>query len=162
MSRTCIRRWRALPGPPNSTIPRDRLVDGVDQSAAILLFRQTNPRRRRDQCDRLFNQPSPEGDCERPVETESFTGSDRKRNFAADFYNLYRDTREEYPISTEVGAWGGAGVRAHPWPSHGAEREIPRHHAPAYGVPYEGIENLRPETLQAVEAFMIKRASPQQ
>ena len=25
----------------------------------------------------------------------------------AKFYDLFRDTREEYPVSTEVGAWGG-------------------------------------------------------
>ena len=25
----------------------------------------------------------------------------------AKFYDLFRDTREEYPVSTEVGAWEG-------------------------------------------------------
>ena len=31
---------------------------------------------------------------------------------------------------------------------------------PAFGRPYDGIENLRPETEAAVEAFLIKQASP--
>jgi len=31
---------------------------------------------------------------------------------------------------------------------------------PARGVPYEGIENLRPESRAAVEAFLIKQAAP--
>jgi arylsulfatase len=31
---------------------------------------------------------------------------------------------------------------------------------PAYGRPSEGIENLRPETIAAVEAFLVKRATP--
>ena len=26
----------------------------------------------------------------------------------AKFYDLFRDTREEYPVSTEIEAWGGA------------------------------------------------------
>jgi hypothetical protein len=28
------------------------------------------------------------------------------------------------------------------------------------GRPYEGIENLRPETIAAVEAFLVKQSSP--
>lgn len=31
---------------------------------------------------------------------------------------------------------------------------------PAFGRPYEGIENLRPETKAAVEAFLVKKATP--
>jgi arylsulfatase len=31
---------------------------------------------------------------------------------------------------------------------------------PAYGVPYEGIDNLRPETEAAVEAFLVKKRTP--
>ena len=30
----------------------------------------------------------------------------------------------------------------------------------AKGRPYEGIENLRPETKAAVEAFLLKQGSP--
>ena len=31
---------------------------------------------------------------------------------------------------------------------------------PARGRPYDGIENLRPETKAAVEAFLVKQQSP--
>ena len=31
---------------------------------------------------------------------------------------------------------------------------------PARGRPYEGIENLRPESKAAVEAFLIKQSAP--
>jgi hypothetical protein len=31
---------------------------------------------------------------------------------------------------------------------------------PAYGRPYDGIENLRPESKAAVEAFLTKQQSP--
>jgi arylsulfatase len=33
---------------------------------------------------------------------------------------------------------------------------------PALGRPYEGIENLRPESVAAVEAFLMKQAAPLQ
>jgi len=33
---------------------------------------------------------------------------------------------------------------------------------PAFGVPYDGIENLRPEAKAAVEAFLFKQNSPMQ
>ncbi|WP_256367695.1 MULTISPECIES: hypothetical protein [unclassified Ruegeria] len=33
---------------------------------------------------------------------------------------------------------------------------------PAIGVPYEGIENIRPETQRAVEAFLAKQGSSMQ
>ena len=77
----------------------------------------------------------------------------------ADFYDLFRDTREEWPVSTEIGAWGGAEF----------VRIIQRHkqrmakypdEPPAFGRPYEGIDNLRPESVAAVEAFLVKQAIP--
>ena len=75
------------------------------------------------------------------------------------FYDLFRDTREEWPVATEVDAWGGAEF----------VRVIQRHkqrmakypsEPPAYGVPYDGITNLRPESKAAVEAFLIKKGTP--
>ena len=77
----------------------------------------------------------------------------------AKFYDLFRDTREEWPVSTEIGAWGGAEfvrviqrhmMRKAKYPSEG----------PARGVPYDGIENLRPETKAAVQAFLTKQGTP--
>ena len=72
------------------------------------------------------------------------------------FYDLFRDTREEWPVSTEIGAWGGAEF----------VRIIQRHkkrklkypdEPPTFGVPYDGIDNLRPESKKAVEAFLMKQ-----
>ena len=77
----------------------------------------------------------------------------------AKFYDLHRDTREEWPVSTEIGAWGGQEfvrvirrhmMRKQKYPDEG----------PATGRPYDGIENLRPETVAAVEAFLAKQAAP--
>lgn len=72
----------------------------------------------------------------------------------AKFYDLFRDTREEWPVSTEVGAWGGAKfvrmVKRH------MDRKVKYPDAPpALGKPYEGIDNLRPESIAAVQEFLL-------
>jgi arylsulfatase len=62
-------------------------------------------------------------------------------------------------VSTEIGAWGGAKF----------VRMIQRHMArkvkypdegPATGMPYKGIENLRPESKAAVEEFLFMQRTP--
>ncbi len=138
-----------------SHIPTDRLVDGVDQSASILFEDETKGRRdsviiysvdkpKAIVKDKLrLNLPPP---GESPI--------------LAEFYDIYRDTHEKYPVSTEVGAWGGQEfVRI--LGRHLARKEKYPDQPPAFGMPYEGVENMRPETAKAVEAFQIKRASVQ-
>ncbi len=137
-------------------IPRDRLVDGVDQTASILFADESKGRR--DHViiysiatpkaiikDKLrLNLPGP---GESPI--------------IASFFDIFRDTHEKYPVSTEVGAWGGQEfVRI-------LQRHLMRKQKypdiePDRGVPYEGIENLRPESQAAVQAFLQKQASIQQ
>ena len=82
-------------------IPRDRLVDGVDQSALWLLG-ETHGRR-----DTVFIYS---GNVLKAVVKEQYKLNVPGRGenpIAAKFYDLYRDTREEWPVSTEIGAWGG-------------------------------------------------------
>ena len=43
---------------------------------------------------------------------------------------------------------------------HMMRKEMYPDEGPALGRPYEGIENLRPETQAAVEAFLLKQKSP--
>ncbi|WP_171123431.1 MULTISPECIES: sulfatase-like hydrolase/transferase [unclassified Ruegeria] len=137
-------------------IPRDRLVDGVDQSAAILF--QDEQKARRDSVI-AYSIHSPEAIIKDQLKLV-FPGS-LENAILADFFNLYRDTREEYPVSTEVGAWGGAEfVRI--LGRHMARKEKFPDTQPAIGVPYEGIENIRPETQRAVEAFLAKQGSSMQ
>jgi len=76
----------------------------------------------------------------------------------AKFYDLFRDTREEYPVSTEVGAWAEA--RSLCGSSNATRKAEFPYEEPAFGRPYDGIENLRPETKAAVEAFRIKQSAP--
>lgn len=131
-------------------IPTDRVIDGVDQTA-LWLEGETHGRR-----DYVFIYS---GDTLKAVVKEQFklnVPAKGENPIVAKFYDLFRDTREEWPVSTEVGAWGGAEF----------VRIIQRHmmrkqkypDAPAAKArPYEGIDNLRPESVKAVEAFLFKQ-----
>jgi arylsulfatase len=135
-------------------IPRDRLIDGVDQSALVL---EGETHGRRD------NVMIYSGNSLKAVVKEHLklkVPAKGENPIVADFYDLQRDTREEWPVSTEVGAWGGAEF----------VRIIQRHmqrkakypdEKPAFGVPYDGISNLRPESQAAVEAFLTKQQAAQ-
>ncbi len=134
-------------------IPTDRIVDGVDQTA-LMLEGETHGRR-----DTVFIYS---GFSLKAVVKEQYKlemPGAGENAIIANFYDLYRDTREEWPVSTEIGAWGGAEF----------ERLIQRHKQrkakypdakAGFARPYDGIENLRPETKAAVEAFLFKQASP--
>lgn len=133
-------------------IPTDRLIDGVDQSA-LVLEGETHGRR-----DYVFIYSG--NKLEQVVKERFKIGVPKagENPIAAKFYDLYRDTREEYSVSTEVGAWGGAEF-ARVIQRHMKRKEMYPDEPPAYGMPYEGITNLRPETKVAVDAFLLKQAS---
>lgn len=133
-------------------IPRDRLVDGVDQSS-LLLLGETKGRR-----DHLivYSVHTPRAIIKDQLKLR-IPGAGQSA-ILADFFDVYRDTHEKYPVSTEVGAWGGQEfVRI--LGRHLKRKEKYPDIEPARGVPYEGIENLRPETQAAVEAFLLKQSS---
>jgi len=134
-------------------IPTDRLIDGVDQSGLMLLGESKG---RRDHV-MIYS-----GNSLKQVVKERFKMSVPKAGenpIVANFYDLYRDTREEWSVSTEVGAWGGAEfVRV--IQRHKMRKEKYPDEGPARGVPYEGIANLRPESKAAVEAFLTKQNTP--
>jgi arylsulfatase A-like enzyme len=140
-------------GGATDKIPTDRVIDGVDQTA-LMLEGETHGRR-----DYVFLYS---GNSLKAVVKEQYklnVPGPGENPILAKFYDLFRDTREEYPVSTEVGAWGGQEfVRI-------IQRHIMRKQkypdvGPARGRPYDGIENLRPESKAAVEAFLFKQSSP--
>ena len=142
-------------GGASDKIPTDRVIDGVDQTA-LMLEGETHGRR-----DHVFIYS---GNSMKAVVKEQYklnVPGPGENPIVAKFYDLFRDTREEYPVSTEVGAWGGAEfvriiqrhmIRKQKYPDEG----------PALGRPYDGIENLRPETKAAVEAFLFKQGAAMQ
>ena len=71
---------------------------------------------------------------------------------AAGVYNVYRDPREEHPLIGHS-LWSGASFQDM------AKRHFMRiakypHNKLGKGKPYEGIENLRPESVETVQTFM--------
>lgn len=138
----------------DSAIPRDRLIDGVDQSASILI---DDHKGRRDSLI-VYSIDSPKAVIKDQLKLDLPPAGESP--ILANFYDVYRDTHEKYPVSTEVGAWGGQEfVRI--LQRHMMRKQKYPDTPPAYGVPYEGIENLRPETIAAVEAFLLKQSAPQ-
>jgi len=133
-------------------IPTDRIIDGVDQSA-LMLEGETHGRR-----DHVFIYS---GNSMKAVVKEQYklmVPAAGENAILAKFYDLFRDTREEYPVSTEVGAWGGAEfVRI--IQRHKKRMALYPSEPPAFGMPYDGIDNLRPETKAAVAAFLEKQSS---
>ncbi len=134
-------------------IPTDRIIDGVDQTSLLL---NGDTYSRRDYVF-LYNINKLEAVIKEQYKLDLSSGMENA--ILAKFYDLFRDTREEWPVSTEVGAWGGAKfVRM-------AQRHITRKAKypdtpPATGMPYLGIDNLRPESKAAVEEFLFMTKTP--
>ncbi|UCH49860.1 MAG: sulfatase-like hydrolase/transferase [Betaproteobacteria bacterium] len=136
-------------------IPRDRIIDGIDQTALLL---KGDSHGRRDHVF-IYNIQKLEAVVKEQYKL-AIPGGNIENAILADFYDLYRDPQERYPVSTEIGAWGGAKFvrmiqrhmkRKAKFPSEG----------PATGMPYEGIENLRPESKAAVQEFLFMMKSPE-
>jgi arylsulfatase len=134
-------------------IPTDRVIDGVDQSA-LMLVGETHGRR-----DHVLIYS---GNYLKAVVKEQYklyVPKAGENPIVAKFYDLFRDTREEYPVSTEIGAWGGQEfvriIKRHMM----RKQKFPDEEN-AKGRPYDGIENLRSETVAAVEAFLFKQSAP--
>jgi arylsulfatase A-like enzyme len=141
-------------GGATDEIPRNRLIDGIDQTALML---EGETYGRRDYVF-LYNINKLEAVVKEQYKL-AIPGGNIENAILADFYDLFRDTREQYPVSTEIGAWGGAKF----------VRMIQRHMArkvrypdegPATGLPYDGIENLRPESEAAVQEFLFMMRTP--
>lgn len=127
-------------------IPRDRVIDGIDQTA-LLLEGEHNGRR-----DYVYIY---ESETLRSVVKQEFKmhlPSPGVPGAAAPVFNLLRDPREEHP-HIGMALWSGASfqdmVKRHKmmiakYPHRGLDKDRP----------YEGIANLRPETQEIVETFM--------
>jgi arylsulfatase len=135
-------------------VPTDRIIDGIDQTA-LMLEGETHGRR-----DYVFiyNINALEAVVKEQYKL-AIPGGNIANAILADFYDLFRDPQERYPVSTEIGAWGGAKfVRM-------VQRHLQRKakypdKGPATGMPYEGIANLRPESKAAVQEFLFMMQTP--
>jgi len=136
-------------------IPTDRVIDGIDQTSLLL---NGETKGRRDYVF-LYNINKLEAVIKEQYKL-AIPGGNIDNAILADFYDLFRDPQERNPVSTEIGAWGGAKFvrmiqrhmkRKAKYPSEG----------PGLGMPYEGIENLRPESKKAVKEFLFMMKTPE-
>jgi arylsulfatase len=80
-------------------VPTDRIIDGIDQTA-LLLEGETNGRR---DYVFLYNINTLEAVVKEQYKL-TIPGGKIENAILADFYDLYRDPQERYPVSTEIGA----------------------------------------------------------
>ncbi|MEH6581190.1 MAG: sulfatase-like hydrolase/transferase [Halioglobus sp.] len=132
-------------------IPRDRIVDGVDQTPLLLLGEKHGRR------DYLFVY---EGDVLRSMIKEHYKlhlAPPGKNPLLANFYNLLTDPHEE------KGQTKSESFKSAIWTSRTfnnmakghmlAQKKYP-HRPQVHAEPYTGILNLRPETLALKKTFM--------
>ncbi len=129
-------------------VPRDRLIDGLDQSG-VLLLGETHGRR-----DYVHIYEGPLLKSVVKNKYKMHMPPPGSNPIAAHIFDLYRDPREERPIdSIKYGPWAG-GQFANMIKRHMMTKMKYPDRGPTYGVPYEGIENLRPETVQMRQIFL--------
>ena len=141
-------------GNATKDIPRDRVIDGLDQTS---LWLNGDAQGRRDYAF-LYNINTLEAIVKEQFKL-AIPGGKMENAVLAKFYHLFRDTREEYPLSTEIGAWSSAKMVAM-IQRHMMRKQKYPDQPPGTGMPYEGITNLRPETIRVRDEFLFMRQTP--
>lgn len=130
-------------------IPRDRIIDGVDQTG-VLLLGETHGRR-----DYVYIYEGPALKSVVKNKYKMHLPAPGENPIGAGLFDLYRDPREERPIdSIKIGPWAG-GQFASMAKRHMALRKKYPDRPATHAKPYEGIENLRPESKKLVEVFLL-------
>ena len=127
-------------------VPTDRVIDGIDQTA-LLLKGEHNGRR-----DYVYIY---ENEMLRSVVKQEFkmhVPQPGVPGAAAPVFNLYRDPREEEPF-VGLPLWSGASFQDMVMRHMMMIAKYP-HAQLGKGKPYQGIENLRPESKETVATFM--------
>lgn len=136
-------------GQGTKEIPRDRVIDGIDQTG-ILLLGETHGRR-----DYVHIYEGTQLKSVVKNKYKMHLPPPGANPIAAQIFDLYRDPREES---------GSDSIKYGPWAGGQFVGMVKRHMAfkmkytdrpPTYGIPYGGIENLRPESKKIVEIFKL-------
>jgi len=131
-------------------VPRDRVIDGVDQSGVLLLGENHG---RRDYVH-IYEGPTLKSVVKNKYKMHLPAPGENPIT-AAVFFDLYRDPREERSIdSIKYGPWAG-GQFAGMIKRHMALKQKYPDRPAVHDIPYKGIENLRPETKKLLEAFKL-------
>ncbi|MDX1389278.1 MAG: sulfatase, partial [Acidobacteriota bacterium] len=132
-------------------IPTDRVIDGIDQTGLLFLG---DGRGRRDF---VFVYDGPTLKAVVKNKYKMHLPPPGTNPIAAPIFDLYRDPREERPEdSIKYGPWAG-GQFAGMVKRHMAYKKKYPDRPPVYAMPYEGIEDLRPETLELLRIFALGR-----
>jgi len=130
-------------------VPRDRVIDGVDQSGVLLLGETYG---RRDYVH-IYEGPLLKSVVKNKYKMHLPAPGDNP--IGAPIFDLYRDPRERRPIDAiKYGPWAG-GQFAAMIKRHMAWKQKYPDRPAVHDMPYEGIENLRPESKKIVEIFML-------
>jgi len=136
-------------GQGTKEIPRDRVIDGIDQTG-ILLLGETHGRR---DYVHIYEGPALKSIVKNKYKMH--LPPPGANPIAAQVFDLYRDPREERPAeSIKYGPWAG-GQFAGMVKRHMAFKKKYPDRPATHAKPYEGIENLRPESKKIVEIFML-------
>ncbi len=126
-------------------IPRDRVVDGIDQTSLLL---NGDLHGRRDYVH-IYNGPTLAATVKEQFKVH--WPAPGTAAFKMPVYNLYRDLREERPLKVEA-MWSVnyfAAMRAR----HMALKKKFPDRKETHAKPYEGVSNLRPETKALVDLY---------
>ena len=127
-------------------IPRDRIVDGVDQTA---LFLKGDTHGRRDYIH-LYEVDQLKATVKQNLKIH--WPAPGVNPAMAGVYNLYWDPREDNPLQSQ-GVWTGTPfVRMRV--QHLRVKDKFPDWKPARGMPYEDVENLRPESKAMLETWL--------
>ena len=133
-------------------VPTDRVIDGIDQTG-VLLVGDTHGRR-----DYVYLYEGPE--LKAVVKNKykyQFAPAGANPILFAKFFDLYRDPREERPQdSIKYGPWAG-GQFGGMVKRHMKNRQKYPDRELARDIPYEGIQNLRPETVELLEIYKLSK-----
>ena len=126
-------------------IPRDRVVDGIDQTALLL---KGDKHGRRDyvhlyEVDKLA--------CTVKQNMKIHWPAPGVNPAMAKMFDLYWDPREDYPLKKQA-VWAGTSF-ARMLAQHRRLKDKYPDWEPARGEPYEDVENLRPETVKMIETW---------
>jgi len=127
-------------------IPRDRVIDGVDQTA-LLLNGQHHGRR-----DYVYVYQNELLRAVVKQEWKMHMPAPGMPAAAAGVYNILRDPREKHPLIGHS-LWSAASFQDMTKRHMMTIKKYP-HNKLGKDKPYEGIENLRPESIDTVNTFM--------
>ena len=156
--RTCSRRLSPASAAQTDGIPTDRIIDGLDQTALWLL----NGEARTVAATTCSSTTSTSSRPSSKSSTSSrFRAATSRTPSSPTSTTSSAIPRRSYPVSTEIGAWGGAKfVRMIHAAPEARKAEVPETRARRRACPTKESRNLRPESKAAVQEFLYMMQTP--